>query len=317
MESNIADTTFPAWRGLGVDLRGSTSIEAAVARASDNKTFLKLDLEATITGQDGTVSRMPLTNSKVIVDSNGKEFNTVGADFELFQPSEMGNRYREFYEKNLITLIAGGMLRGGSQFFMLGKVNGANCDILANDTVESYLLMFTGFDGSLSTGHTFTVNRATCKNVLAVMKWANMRHIKHTKNMRVKVATVDMVLKNAMSQFEQTTEAYKTLAHKNMTEKEQIAYIKSVFLTPQEIAKPEEVSTRKSNTVRYVIDLLDTQKGIDLIPAMRGTSWQAYNAVTQYLTHDQGNNVDTRLQSQWFGQGAAMNAKALELALTM
>jgi hypothetical protein len=43
--------------------------------------------------------------------------------------------------------------------------------------------------------------------------------------------------------------------------------------------------------------------------------WAAYNAVTEYLQYERGNNVATRLDSLWFGQGATLNKKALQTAV--
>ncbi len=62
-------------------------------------------------------------------------------------------------------------------------------------------------------------------------------------------------------------------------------------------------------------DLIDGQKGLELVPAARGTAWQAYNAVTDYLTHTAGRNNDNRLHGQYFGQAADVNQQALQLAL--
>ena len=67
--------------------------------------------------------------------------------------------------------------------------------------------------------------------------------------------------------------------------------------------------------MQSIIDRLDTQRGIEYVPAMRGTVWQAYNAVTEYITHDYGRSDDSRLQAQWFGATATMGKKALDLAL--
>ena len=75
------------------------------------------------------------------------------------------------------------------------------------------------------------------------------------------------------------------------------------------------MSTVKKNQSERVVELLDTQKGLDLVPAVRRTAWQAYNAVTEYLTHEHGRSEDTRLNSQWFGASANVNRKALSMAL--
>jgi hypothetical protein len=50
---------------------------------------------------------------------------------------------------------------------------------------------------------------------------------------------------------------------------------------------------------------------------VRGTLWSVYNGVSEYLTHERSRSVDARLNSLWFGDGAATNRHALETALDM
>ena len=34
---------------------------------------------------------------------------------------------------------------------------------------------------------------------------------------------------------------------------------------------------------------------------VKGTAWAAYNAVTEYITHERGRNADNRMNTAWFG----------------
>lgn len=51
--------------------------------------------------------------------------------------------------------------------------------------------------------------------------------------------------------------------------------------------------------------------------ASRGTYWNAYNAITQYLTHDRGRTDESRLASLWAGNSAIVSTRALNLAYEM
>ena len=57
------------------------------------------------------------------------------------------------------------------------------------------------------------------------------------------------------------------------------------------------------------------------LPGVRGTYWGAYNAVTEYLSHDAGRSRDPvesarqRLEALWFGKGAETADRAHQLAL--
>ena len=57
------------------------------------------------------------------------------------------------------------------------------------------------------------------------------------------------------------------------------------------------------------------------IPGVQGSMWGAYQAITEYFSHDAGRALDTtdaarqRLESLYWGTGATTIARAHELAL--
>jgi hypothetical protein len=44
-----------------------------------------------------------------------------------------------------------------------------------------------------------------------------------------------------------------------------------------------------------------------------GTRWAALNAVTELVDHERGRSDNTRIESAWFGTGAVLKNRALEL----
>jgi hypothetical protein len=68
--------------------------------------------------------------------------------------------------------------------------------------------------------------------------------------------------------------------------------------------------------VEQVLALCESGKGNNL-PAIRGTYWSAYNGVTEWLSYQRGRSQGNRLNSLWFGDGAALNRRALETAVAM
>ena len=53
------------------------------------------------------------------------------------------------------------------------------------------------------------------------------------------------------------------------------------------------------------------------LPAVRGTLWAGYNAVTEHLGYNRGRTPASRLDSLWFGEAACINEQALQIALDM
>lgn len=307
-----------AWHGIGHVLNDAPTTEEAWRMAYPH-TLFKLDVEAKIIGNDGSVHTMPCNLTKAIFRDDGKELGSVGADFELVQPWEVFKQFEPLIDKGLIKLEAGGSLRDGRQMWALGKVQGCESDILPGDPIEGYMLMATGFEGSMRVFGGLKNERVVCANTLEMALNEKERStdikLKHTKNVRYKLNAATDLIGQTIDNFKKSVEQYRFLANKRLNHIEQMDVITRTFLTDKELKDPEEVSERKSNIVKEVIDLLDTQKGLELVPAARGTAWQAYNAVTEYTTHRYGRNEDTRLQAQWFGESQKISQKALSLAL--
>jgi len=318
-DNNAFYVTKPAWHGLGHVLTDAPTIEEAWRMAYPH-TLFKMDLQAVLTTDDGQTHTQALENSKVIIRDDGKEFKTVGADFELIQPYETLETFRELQDSGLCQLEAGGSLRDGSQMWALWKINGLSADILPGDQVKSYLLTATGFDGTLAHMMTDTNVRVVCANTLQAAQNEGIKfRYKHTKNVRAKIDNAKDVISQSIKRFTDNVDAYKFLAKRRMTVLEQEQYIENVLLTNEEqtLLSKGALNGKKKAIVETVISLLDQQKGLDYVPAARGTAWQAYNAVSEYVTHNYGRSDDSRLNAQWFGESAKINQKALSLALTM
>jgi hypothetical protein len=58
---------------------------------------------------------------------------------------------------------------------------------------------------------------------------------------------------------------------------------------------------------------LKTKLTKPFIPGVAGTRWAMLNAVTELVDHERGRSNNTRIESAWFGTGAALKNKALEL----
>jgi hypothetical protein len=82
-------------------------------------------------------------------------------------------------------------------------------------------------------------------------------------------------------------------------------------------------ANRARNTRDELFRLFEGGKGQD-IPAIRGSLWAAFNAVTEYADHHRPTRTrnpqdaaSSRLDSAWFGSGSRLKQKAFHLALQM
>jgi len=72
---------------------------------------------------------------------------------------------------------------------------------------------------------------------------------------------------------------------------------------------------KESRGFKRVIELFDGAGMGSNNQGVYGTKWGLLNAVTQYVDHERGHNVDSRMNNAWFGNGNRMKTQAEELLL--
>jgi len=293
---------------------GFNDIEAMKARAFPDM-YAKTRLRYVIENADGTLSEGPLLERYAgIIRGDGKEISAVGADYCVEQPSEKIDDIMPLVQTGRITIESAGTLADGRKIFVLFKLK--ESEVIKGDLITGYLLYATSYDGSLKSIIRQTNTRVVCNNTLEMAMKGNTRFswaFKHTKNLHTRIDNANTEIAKYLNVFDDGIKQYQVLASKHATTQELKTYVERVF--ELDTTKPEEVSTKLQTKVDHVLDLLCSTSNYDMVPTARGTYWQGYNAVTQYLTHEQGRNEKTRLNNLWFGSSVDLSQKALSMAL--
>ncbi len=252
----------------------------------------------------------------VIRDVDNKYLGTVGPQWEPIQPAEALEWFQPVVDSGSCTFETAGSLKDGRVIFALARINAGQEEVIKGDAINRYCLLSTSFDGSQSTRCGFTNVRVVCANTLAMAhdkdeagnKLIRIRHHKRQHDVLTKIREI-MVL--ATSQFEATMEQYRFLAKsKIVNHRDLVEYVVKVL--DIEVDTNGNMPTRSVNRVKEISDLAYNGIGSNL---SAGTWWGAYNAVTEFLSHKAGRNSDNRYTSLWFGLGADMNKRALNIAL--
>lgn len=77
----------------------------------------------------------------------------------------------------------------------------------------------------------------------------------------------------------------------------------------------EKSETEAKRLTSKIIPLFE--ESTNNLPGMKGTVWAAYNAVTEYLSHERGHSQNTRVDALWFGDSQKLLARAHKEALAM
>ena len=275
-------------------------------------------------GLDWRVELVPLqtADTNAAVEHRGvrrstdqKVLGVVGPRYTPLQNEAAFGWFTPFLDAREARLETAGSLRGGARVWVLAKIARDPLVIAPGDEVEKYLLLSHGHDGSLAVRVGFTPVRCVCSNTLAMAHGSDaskLIRLRHSKSLPANLANVREVVNVANQAFEATAEQYRRLARTDINQRDLRRYVKRVL----KVGDQDAPSARTANVIERVIELAETGRGNDL-PSVRGTWWTAYQGLNEYVGYVRGRNPATRLDSLWFGEGAAMNKFALQVALDM
>lgn len=296
------------WHGLGKKIERVLTVEEAIREAG-------LDWEVALQ----PIYTAPGPNMELVEDAqlcyrldNGKQLGTVGKRYRPLQNAEAFKVFQPLVESNEIALETAGSLNEGRKIWILGRINKDPLTIVgkADDVVERFVLLSNSHDGTLAVRMGFTPIRVVCNNTLTFAITSDdskLIRVRHTTNMVKTLDELRETMNVANAEFEATAEQYRLLATRDINSKDLDKYFRIVF------DKAEDQVFRKEGKI---IELFENGRGNDL-PGVRGTYWAAYNAVTEYLSYEQGRSQEKRLDNLWFGTSVNINQKALDTALQM
>lgn len=249
----------------------------------------------------------------------GALLGVVGPSYEPLQNSEAFKFFQPFIDNKLATLETAGSLRDGKRVWVMAKLGLDDSIIVpaSGDRVAKYVLLSNSHDGTLAIRVGFTPVRVVCNNTLQMSiqdKASRLIRIRHTGKVAENLEKIRDVMNLANQQFEATAEQYRFLAGKQISQSDLEKYVKIVFSTPKQLEDPE--SQGGSKVLPNIVRLFEGGRGNDM-EGVKGTLWAAYNAVTEYVQYERGEDAGVRLDNTWFGQGATINKKALDTALVL
>ena len=294
------------WHGLGAQLQPGASIEEWTAAARLGYTVL----ESPVLYESPAASelqRWPLR--KVLHRSDtGAPLAVVSDGYRVVQPAEVMDFFRRLGELGGFELETAGALSDGRRVWALARVSDG-ADIVDGDTVRPYLLFGTSYDGTMATVAKFTDIRVVCNNTVVRALGEGNGAVRVLHSERFDADEVRLQLGIVASSWERFLVQSRALARVPMSGTEADEFVKAL-LEPYHSGRLEIQDTRAYKRVLQLFN--GAAIGAD-IPGVAGTRWAMLNAVTQLVDHERGRSDSTRLESAWFGTGAAMKQRAVDL----
>ncbi len=305
------------WHGLGNELPAKQSIDVWAEKAGMNWSICESPVRY-LADQAGALGAiMTFDDQKVLYRSDTKTpLSVVGNRYQIVQPREVLEFYRDLTEVSGFELETAGVLKEGRKFWALART-GKSTSIKGCDTVNGYLLLATSCDGTLATTATPTTVRVVCNNTLTVALSGASSAIKVPHNTSFDPLAVKKQLGVAVTQWDSFMYRMKTLSERKVKTHESLNYFLKVLCQSDGHTDPAMGLTNERALKRVQALYEGAGKGSDLASA-QGTAWGLLNAVTEYVDHERrARSQEYRLDSAWFGQGANLKQRALDHALQL
>ena len=302
----VLGSNKPAWHGLGTVFPGLLSALRVYAEGVGHRDILEVPVVLnglTLEGQKGLVG---ITSSGAQVP-----LSVVGDNYGVFKSSTMYKLLDEVYGGRAVVETAGS-LRNGKREWCLAKAG--DWDVTSGDKVLSYDLWLNRHDGSGCFELHRTNVRVVCSNTwkLAVGSGrARVFGVRHTVNIEAGVREAMGLLQRVNDAEAVERSKARTMAMSSMNADQ----ASKVFRTLLGVTDGEKLSTRTSNQLEELNTLFRHGTG----NAGR-SSWDAFNAVTEFIDHSRSNRVtsgrsqqEVKFESVLLGSGDSLKAKAFDL----
>ncbi|MHB1656114.1 MAG: DUF932 domain-containing protein [Burkholderiales bacterium] len=232
----------------------------------------------------------------------------VSNRFQVVQPREILEFYRDLTEVSGFELETAGVLKGGKKFWALAKTNQTEV-LKGGDTVNGYLLLATSCDGTLATTAQFTSVRVVCNNTLHIALGDNTGAVKVSHKTAFDAEAVKRQLGIAVSGWDGFMLRMRALADCKVTDTQAQVFLSKIFTIQ---GQPQDKAVNAS------LELFQGKGlGADLASS-QCTAWGLVNSVTEYIDHaKRANSPDNRLDSAWFGMGANLKQTTWQEAVKM
>ena len=327
------------WHGLGNQLTQNQPIEVWAKQAGMDWRIESSDVSYMAQNERGQSIIMPYEEQRVLYRSDTHApLSVVSQRYQEVQPMEILEFYRDLTEQSGFELETAGVLKGGKKFWALART-GQSTALKGKDVSNGYILLATACDGTLATTAQFTNIRVVCNNTLAIAlrgQSSSAGVVKVPHSTKFDADKVKQQLGISVRAWDEHMYEMKQLTQRKVTQGEAASYFDAVFnntsmsAADQEeniiqfyrnIATPTPVKEKPEPNGRAMAKVMDMFNGQGRGAELSSTKDTAYGllcSITEFADHERrAMSTDHRLDSAWFGAGAALKQRGLEQALRL
>lgn len=239
---------------------------------------------------------------------------SVSSRYGVLQNREAFEPFQVLLDKGY-TLETAGALDGGKKVWILAKA--PERAMVGDDKIDKYVLFYTSHDASAGSQFRPTPMRCVCQNTIDIAISSNKENsyqLKHTSNIKQRVNQLTDKLIAMDGNVRKAIDDMNRMTEVAMTREALDVYLESVvpfLVTRHKESKPEQGILVRNNA-KPVYDQM-----VNNFYHGRGnngkTLWDAYNAVTEYYTHQKQYSTSW-VKSTQFAKPYNYKVQALEVA---
>ena len=316
------------WHGLGNQLPQKQPIEVWAQAAGMDWHIKESPVHFSIENVHNASMFGTFEDQKVLYRSDSNQaLSVVSSRYQVVQPLEVLEFYRDLTEYAGFELETAGVLKGGRKFWALART-GQSMALKGTDLVNGYVLLATSCDGSLATVAMPTTVRVVCNNTLSIAVAVQSQAIKVSHRSSFDADAVKQRLGIAVSRWDEFMYQMKVLSERQVSTKEANRYFEHLLIGNQsdeasqqglKCVKPQADVVMPNNRAYNKLQSMYNGHGRGAeLTAAKNSAWGLLCAVTEFVDHErQARSTSNRLDSAWFGNGAQMKQQALEQALQL
>ncbi|RBB35702.1 hypothetical protein DPV79_27160 [Burkholderia reimsis] len=316
---NMAYVGATPWHGLGNQLAPKQPLEVWARAAGMDWSIEEAEVRFVAAGNRSLGSIHAFPEQKVLYRSDTKApLSVVSARYQVVQPSEILEFYRDLTEVGGFELETAGVLKEGRKLWALART-GQAATLKGKDQINGYLLLATACDGTLATTAQFTSVRVVCNNTLQIaLGGDNVGAVKVPHRSQFDAQAVKRQLGIAISSWDAFMARTKALAERKVSDSAAEGFLRRVLTYSTTNLADREAFAVNERAIKAVGQLYAGRgKGAELASAS-GTAWGLLNAVTEYVDHHRrARSDDHRRDAAWFGAGATLKQKAWDEAMKL
>ncbi len=303
------------WHGLGNRLTEKQSIDVWAHEAGMDWKINETPVRFSAQHWSGGEMLNSFADQKVLYRSDTLDaLSVVSKRYKVVQPMDILEFYRDLTEQSGFELETAGVLKGGRKLWALART-GQSLLLKGKDVTNGYVLLATACDGTLATTAQLTSVRVVCNNTLAVALGQGSGAVKVPHSTTFDPIAVKQQLGLSVSDWELFKSQLTALSGRKVKDSETHKYLVQVFSDPYASKDAPPINERAMNRA---LELFQGHGRGSRLASSQGTAFGLLNAVTEFVDHERrARSTDHRLDSAWFGQGAALKQKAMQTALAL